>query len=135
MWEKWTFLATLGAATCLLDGTVGEIHQTDSGKDYLEGVYQECKAVATAHLPKSPLLLDATHLAQRFQRVLGDPKSIVRASMARDMQQGNPTEADHILGDMIQRAKQKGIATPLLSIAYARLQIYEKQRQVVVVAS
>ncbi|CAB9524127.1 Uncharacterized oxidoreductase YkpB [Seminavis robusta] len=126
MWEKWTFLATLGAATCLLDATIGEIHSVTGGASYIQGVYRECNQVATSWMGKEP---DAEQQEKIFQRVLGDTKSIVRASMARDMQNGNPTEADHILGDLIRRAAQRDIATPFLSTAYARLQIYEQQRR------
>jgi 2-dehydropantoate 2-reductase len=37
-------------------------------------------------------------------------------------------EADHIVGDMIARAKKDGIATPNLRLAYAHLQVYMAQR-------
>ena len=126
MWEKWSFLATLAAATCLMDGSVGEILFTDYGKDYIEGVYQECNKIATSAMGKE---MDPDQQKTMLQRVFGDRNSIVRASMSRDMQNGNPTEADHVLGDMIRRAKQFCISTPLLSIASSRLQIYESQRQ------
>jgi len=122
MWEKWTFLATLGAATCLFDATIGEIlTATDEGESYIKGVFDECHQVARKELGDE-IATDA------YGHVLGDRQSIVRASMARDMQQNNPTEGDHILGDMIRRAQQHHISTPLLSLAYARLQIHEHRR-------
>ena len=127
MWGKWTSLATLAAATTLFGGSVGDILGTDSGRSYIDGVYRECNQVATAC--RGGKELDRTQQKKVYERVFGNPNSIVRASMARDMQNGNPTEADHVLGDMIQRATQKGISMPLLSIAYTRLQIYEQQRQ------
>jgi 2-dehydropantoate 2-reductase len=37
-------------------------------------------------------------------------------------------EADHIVGDMIARAKKAGIATPNLRMAYAHLQVYLHKR-------
>ena len=49
--------------------------------------------------------------------------------MLRDLELGNPTEADHILGDMIARAKRHRIKTPFLEAAYAHLQVYENGRQ------
>lgn len=137
MWEKWTFLATLGAATCLLDGSIGEILATgEAGRAYLQGVFHECNAVAAAESgivgtslsEDDEATLRQLQRRQVYERVLGDPSSIVRASMARDMANGSPTEADHILGDMIRRADRHGIKMPLLSIAYARLQVYENQR-------
>lgn len=122
-WEKWTFVTTLAAATCLLDGAISEILDTDNGADYVQGVYKECHNVAEKSLGDSAKELEAD--VSNFQRVLGDPTS----PMWRDIQARGPTEADHILGDMLARAKQHGIATPLLSIAYARLQVYENQQK------
>jgi 2-dehydropantoate 2-reductase len=132
MWEKWTFLATLGASTSVFDGSIGEILATgDAGESYIHGVFQECDAVAIAEGGGASVLSDddRDQRTQAYNRVLGDKNSIVRASMARDMANGNPTEADHILGDMIHRAKKHKIETPLLAIAYARLVVYENQRK------
>jgi 2-dehydropantoate 2-reductase len=46
------------------------------------------------------------------------------ASMLRDVERGGPTEADHILGDLVARAQAKGIHAPLLRLAYSHLQAY-----------
>jgi 2-dehydropantoate 2-reductase len=48
--------------------------------------------------------------------------------MYRDMKGGYPVEADQIIGDLVGRATDKGIATPLLSAALARLRVYEEIR-------
>ena len=37
-------------------------------------------------------------------------------------------EADHVVGDMIARARKAGIATPNLRLAYAHLQVYLARR-------
>jgi 2-dehydropantoate 2-reductase len=37
-------------------------------------------------------------------------------------------EADHVVGDMISRARKVGIATPNLRLAYAHLQVYLARR-------
>ena len=50
------------------------------------------------------------------------------ASMLHDLETGAMVEADHIVGDMIARAKKAGIATPNLRMAYAHLQVYLHQR-------
>jgi 2-dehydropantoate 2-reductase len=46
------------------------------------------------------------------------------SSLYRDMAQGRPVEADAILGDFVATADRTGVATPLLSAAYANLAIY-----------
>lgn len=126
MWDKWTFLATAAAATCLMGATIGEILATDHGQDLLLGLFHECNAVATA---EGGLPADLDGRQARLYRSITDKTSIVKASMCRDMEGGGPTEADHVIGDMIRRAMQHGIATPSLRTAYTRLQIYEARRR------
>ena len=46
--------------------------------------------------------------------------------MFRDFSRGLPVEADHILGDLLARAK--GVRTPLILGAYTRLKVYEAKR-------
>lgn len=123
MWEKWSFLATLAAATCLMRGSIGQILATDHGEAFITLLFEECNATARAegYAPgPSP--------AQDYRGFLFDRDSTVTASMLRDMEAGKPTEADHILGDMIARARKHRIQTPLLHTAYSRLQVYESQR-------
>jgi 2-dehydropantoate 2-reductase len=50
------------------------------------------------------------------------------ASMLHDLEKGAMVEADHIVGDMIARAKKAGISTPNLRMAYAHLQVYLARR-------
>jgi 2-dehydropantoate 2-reductase len=45
--------------------------------------------------------------------------------MYRDLQQGNPVEADHIIGDLIDRARQHGVDVPLLRLTYTHLSVYQ----------
>jgi 2-dehydropantoate 2-reductase len=124
MWEKWTFLATLAAATCSMRGSIGQILATDHGEDLISGLFSECNATASAEgypPSRSP--------AQDYRSILFDRGSAITASMLRDIEAGNPTEGDHIIGDMIARAGGHGIETPLLKAAYSHLQVYENQRE------
>ena len=59
--------------------------------------------------------------------MLTNVKSSFAASMLRDLTQGNMTEHDHILGQMIQRGVEKGVACPLLKIAHTHL-VVEQDR-------
>jgi 2-dehydropantoate 2-reductase len=49
------------------------------------------------------------------------------SSMYRDLQSNAPVEVEHILGDMLQRARRFGLATPLLEAAVAQLRIYQNR--------
>src|ERR1700744_5309110 len=48
MWEKWVFLASLAASTCLMRTSVGNILAAPGGKDFLLGMVEEVTAIAAA---------------------------------------------------------------------------------------
>jgi len=123
MWEKWVFLATLAAATCLMRTSVGNILASPGGKDFILGMLDECKAVATAegYAPRAPFL-------ERSLGMLIAENSPLTASMFRDIRAGAPVEADHVIGDMIARGDAGKVPVPRLRIAYTHLKAYEKQR-------
>ena len=118
LWNKWVYLATLAASTCLMRADIGTILQTDYGEKLLNGLLDECVAVATAEgcAPPEPQMT-------MYRGQLSDRDSKWTASMLRDLQAGGPTEADHILGEMIRLAGRYGIATPYLEVALTHLQV------------
>jgi 2-dehydropantoate 2-reductase len=120
MWEKWVFLATLGATTCLMRGTVGEIEAVPGGTDAALQILAECAAVATAvGYPPSEAHLGRSRATMTAK---GAPTA---SSMYRDMQQGGNVEVDQIVGDLVARGRTHGVATPLLSAAFVHLRIYQ----------
>ncbi len=124
MWDKVVFLATLAGATCLMRASVGVIMSTPAGENFINGLLDECAAIAAANSRK----LADTQLTV-FRNMLTDRNSPLVASMLRDVEAGKPTEADHILGDMLAWGNSKQIAAPLLRLAYSHLQAYEHRRQ------
>src|SRR6202030_525917 len=58
MWEKWVQLASLGAVTCLMRGTIGEVVAAPGGAELSLKVVDESGAVANAcgHQPSETLL-------------------------------------------------------------------------------
>jgi 2-dehydropantoate 2-reductase len=123
MWEKWVFLASLGAINCLLRGSIGEIEAAPGGAELARAMLHECAAVAAAcgHPLADAYLADSA----RTLTLAGSPQA---SSMYRDLRRGLDVEADHILGDLVQRARAGAIATPLLSAAYAQLCVYRNRR-------
>jgi 2-dehydropantoate 2-reductase len=47
--------------------------------------------------------------------------------MYRDLRKGAPVEADHILGDFIERGSARGVTTPLLKAAFVNLRVYQER--------
>jgi 2-dehydropantoate 2-reductase len=123
MWEKWVFLASLAASTCLMRTSVGNILASPGGKDFILGMLDECKAVATAegYAPRAPFL-------ERTLGMLTTEGSQLTASMFRDIKAGAPVEADHVIGDLIARGDADKVPVPRLRTAYTHLKAYEKQR-------
>jgi 2-dehydropantoate 2-reductase len=123
MWQKWVFLAALGAITCLLRGTIGEVAAAPGGLETAAALLDETNAIATANgYPTPQAFLDNTR-SRLFK-----PGSPLTASMYRDLERGGPIEADHILGDLIRRGHDHGVAAPLLTAAYAQLSVYSARR-------
>ncbi len=123
MWNKFVFISTLAGATCAMRANVGEILATSHGEAFMLGLLAECEAVAKAN-QRAP----APAQLAVYRNSLTDRSSTLCASMLRDVERGGPTEADHILGDMLARGKRAGIATPNLVFAYTHLQAYEQAR-------
>jgi 2-dehydropantoate 2-reductase len=123
MWEKWVFLASLAASTCLMRTSVGNILAATGGKDFLLGMLDECSAISAAEgfAPGGPFF-------QRTRGLLTAEGSPMTASMFRDVKAGLPVEADHVIGDLVARADAAKIPVPKLRIAYTHLKAYEKQR-------
>jgi 2-dehydropantoate 2-reductase len=123
MWEKWVFLASVAASNCLMRAAVGTILAVPGGKDFLLGMLDESRAVATAegYAPRPPFL-------ERTVGMFTAEGSPMTASMFRDIKAGAPVEADHVIGDLIARADAAKVPVPKLRTAYTHLKAYEKQR-------
>jgi len=120
MWEKWVQLASLGAITCLMRGTIGEIVAAPGGAELSLAVVDESAAISNAcgHKPSEALL-------SRHAAAITAPGSSLTSSMYRDLRKGAPVEVDHILGDFIERGDAHRVATPLLKAAFVNLRVYQ----------
>jgi 2-dehydropantoate 2-reductase len=124
MWEKWVVLATLAGMTCLMRGSVGDILSSPGGREAMLSLFAECREVARAagHEPRRAFV-DA---AAAFLTKEGAP---LTASMLRDIERGGPTECEHVLGDMVERAERMSVQTPILRLARCHVATYETRRK------
>jgi 2-dehydropantoate 2-reductase len=122
MWEKWVLLASLGAITTLMQGTIGDINRAPGGATFAQAVVAEAIAVAAGagHAPRPGAVA-------MFEQLVGTDQPTT-SSMYRDMAAGQPVEADAILGDFVARAAEHDVPVPLLSAAYTRLSVYSASR-------
>jgi len=126
MWEKWVLLSSLAAASCLMRAAVGDIVAGPGGLAFLNGLVDDCVAIAEAngHRPREAALT-------RTRAMLTAAGSPFTASMFRDMENGFPVEADHVLGDLIARRDAAGLKPAVqgrLDLAYLHLKAYENRR-------
>ena len=123
LWNKFSFLATLAAGTCLMRASVGRIVASEGGAAFMEALHHECLAVAEA--AGHPVPAQTASTARDTLTQTGSP---LTASMLRDLEAGQPVEAGHIVGDMLHRARAAGLDAPLLGTAWIHLQCYESRR-------
>jgi 2-dehydropantoate 2-reductase len=125
MWEKWVFLATLAGATTLMRAAVGDIVAAPGGAAFVAALHTECTAVAAASgfAPRGVV-------AERARAQLTAAGSTFTASMLRDIENGGRIEADHVIGDLIDRGRRLApeAAFPMLEQVYAGLKAYEARR-------
>jgi 2-dehydropantoate 2-reductase len=126
MWEKWAMLAALAGMACLMRAAVGDILAAPGGREALLALLAllaECRAVAEAagHAPRPAAVEAAT-------ATLTEEGSPLTASMLRDIEGGGPTEGEHVLGDLAERAERMGVPAPVLRLARCHVAAYEARR-------
>ncbi|BAU91833.1 2-dehydropantoate 2-reductase [Methylorubrum populi] len=123
MWEKWVFLATLAGSTTLMRAALGDIVAAPGGRAFIEALHDECQAVAGANgnAAREKVFAGA-------RKMLTAEGSAMTASMLRDIEGGARIEADHIIGDLIERGRARGVETPALERVLTHLKAYEHRR-------
>jgi 2-dehydropantoate 2-reductase len=122
MWEKWVFIAACAGITCLMRATVGDIVAAGAA-GLATTVLDECAAIAASqgYAPRPKSL-------EQSRAILTTAGSGLAASMLRDVERHGPTEATHMIGDLLRRGEEKAVPSPLLRLAYAHLKAYEARR-------
>jgi 2-dehydropantoate 2-reductase len=122
MWEKWVFIATGAAITCLMRSTVGDI-EAAGGTPLVHALVAECAAIATrSGFPPSE------ECVTRSKATFTEPGSSLTASMFRDIERGGRTEGQHLLGDLLRRGENVE-AYPVLRTANIHVATYEARRR------
>jgi len=125
MWEKfWTF-AGIATIASLSRSRAGVVARAPAGPALVSSVIAEVTRVVTA-LGYPPL--PAFNAAAQISAMFSQADSTYGPSMLIDMEAGRPTEGEHTIGDLADRAARAGIDTPLLTAARCNLQAYEINR-------
>jgi 2-dehydropantoate 2-reductase len=122
MWEKWILLASLGAITCLMGGSIGEVEASPAGVAFALALVDEVVAIVNAigTTPSDEFLATA-------RKQLTAKGSPLTSSMYRDLEKDRPIEVEALVGDLVARGQSAGITAPLLTAAYTRLSVYQNR--------
>ncbi len=123
MWEKFVHLSTAASMTCLMRANTGQIVATDEGAALFQEMLETSAAVARASgYPPSEEFMES------YRALFADRQGTYATSMLRDIEAGNRTEGEQIVGLMLRRARDLEINSPLLTAAYAHLKAYEARQ-------
>lgn len=123
MWEKLVHLSTVATVTCLMRACVGDVASVPGGTDTFLRVLHTAADIAAAegHRPSEAFMAE-------YRKLFADTGVPYMPSILRDIERGNRIEGDHIVGFMVRKAREHGIAAPIHEISWLHLQAYEQRR-------
>lgn len=128
MWAKYFGFVISATIATLTRSRAGTIARSASGAAFVSAVIDECtRAVTAAGYPPAPP--PAPDTVGIMRGMFSQPESSYGPSILIDMEDGRPTEGEHTIGDLAERAMKSGIAAPLLTAARCNLQTYEISRR------
>jgi 2-dehydropantoate 2-reductase len=127
MWAKFFGFVCSATIATLTRSRAGAIAKSASGASFVSAVIEECARVVTAagYPPAPPPAPDTAGLTRGL---FSQPDSAYGPSILIDMEDGRPTEGEHTIGDMVERAARVNVSVPILSAARCNLQVYEINR-------
>ena len=124
VWHKYIFIAAMSGITTLMRSPIGPILANNSGRTAFERLLSEI--VVIAKRSGAPVADNVEELTATIARNL---KYSMKSSMLRDMEKGQPVEANHLQGYLLAVAEMHGVEAPVLQAAYGNLKVYEILRQ------
>jgi 2-dehydropantoate 2-reductase len=123
MWAKFFLFAAIATLAILTRARAGAVARSAAGGALVASVLEECgRVVAAEDYPPSP------DVAGIVRRLYAQNDSGYAPSILVDMQAGRPTEGQHTIGDLVERAVGRGVPAPLLTAARCAVETYELTR-------
>ena len=123
MWAKFFGYACNATIASVTRSRAGAIARSAQGETFVADVIDECTRVMTAEGFPPPFQTPGF-----IRDLFSQPGSTYGPSLLFDLEAGRATEGEHTLGDLVGRARRRGIAAPILSAALCSLQTYELGR-------
>lgn len=109
IWEKVAFNAALNTLSAVSGQTVGQIGESQDGRELVQHVLAETAAVAASH----GVVLSLAHVAAAINNAYEHHGSH-KTSMLQDREAGGRTEIDYIGGAVVRLGAETGVPTPVL---------------------
>lgn len=123
LWLKFFGYACNAALSSLTRARAGAVARSAGGAAFVSATIDECARVIGAEGFPPPAEMRAL-----IEGLYSQPESTYAPSMLIDMEEGRPTEGEHTIGDLVDRAARRGIDAPILAAARCNLQAYEINR-------
>lgn len=120
IWEKVGFNAALNSTTALCRVPVGGVGSIAEGREIAFEIARETAKVAEAYGIHADAEKMIESICFAFENHQGH-----YTSMAQDVQKQRKTEVDFINGQIVRRAKEKGIDVPFVEAVYLLLKVVE----------
>jgi 2-dehydropantoate 2-reductase len=105
MWMKFFAFACIASIASMTRSRAGTIASTDAGPCFVAAVLEECRRLVTAEgFPPPP---DTPGI---IRSIFSQRDSNYGPSLLKDMEDGRPTEGPHTIGDLVDRAKCRGVS-------------------------
>jgi 2-dehydropantoate 2-reductase len=124
MWAKFSGFAGASAISVLARARAGEVAAAPAGAAFVAAALDECARITAAEGYPQPAAIREMYL-----RVYSQIGSDAAPSILYDVENGRPTEGEHIYGDLVRRADRHGVDAPILRAALCSIQIYEARRR------
>ena len=123
MWAKFFGFACIASLATLTRSRAGVVATSAAGPFLVAATIEECGRVAAAEGYPPP-----KEVADIVRGLYAQRDSRYGPSMLVDMEEGRPTEGEHTIGDLVERAIRHGLPVPLLTAVRCSLQAYELSR-------
>jgi 2-dehydropantoate 2-reductase len=124
MWAKFCGMGASSAIAALARARAGEFAAAPASVQVARAVFDECARVATKEGYPPP-----ASMRELVLKLWAQAGSNYGPSILSDMENGRPTEGEHVVGDLVRRADRLGVDVPILRAALCNLQIYEARRR------
>jgi 2-dehydropantoate 2-reductase len=123
LWLKFCAFAGIATIASLTRSRAGAIARAPGSAGFISCILDECARIAGAEGFAPPPEIFTT-----VRGMFSNAESTYGPSILIDMENGRPTEGEHTVGDLADRAARHGIDAPILTAARCNLQAYEINR-------